>query len=366
MALQILIKPASGMCNMECSYCFYKDEIKHRSQNISEIMKLSTLEAIIKKAVESSNGEICFAFQGGEPTLAGISFFEKAITFAERYNAKDNTISWSIQTNGYMLNEAWIRFFAENKFLVGISVDGPKELHNYFRQSSNGKNTFTSVLNTITLFNKYKVDYNIVTVISSGNVRKPQTLYNFFEKNGFYNVQLIPCLNRLDGVPDIYSIKGRDYGEFLKMMFDLWYADWQKGSYISISVFDNFIRMLMNSPAIICGMNGKCSCQYVIEANGGVYPCDFYVLDDYCLGNINDNTFPELFETYKLLEFFSEPQYANVCVKCKWKGLCNNGCKRYRSQENLNVLCEAYAAFFEHCFERMCCVANFLMEIKSF
>lgn len=358
MALQVLIKPVSSSCNMDCEYCFYKDEARERKTENYGKMSFSTLKAIIEKALAADGNSIIFNFQGGEPTLIGMDFYIAAVECAQKLNLNNKEINWGIQTNGYTLNDEWADFFAKNRFLVGLSLDGTKDIHNYFRKDNYGKNTFTSVLRTVNLFNKHNVEYNIVTVISSANVKKAETIYNFIKKNNFKYIQFIPCLDRLSGEKSAFSLSGDIYGDFLNDIFDAWYEDWLKGNYISISIIDGFIHRIMGKSPTICGLDGRCNCQFLIEADGGVYPCDFYVLDDFKIGNINENSLDEIFNRYKNTACFNNDQKPEKCKVCKWEKLCNNGCKRYRDKNNLNILCGSYAKFFENSYSRMLNIAE--------
>ena len=331
---QVLIKPASSLCNMNCKYCFYNDVSNNRNIKSYGIMSKDTSHKIIDRALEvCTNGEIGFSFQGGEPTLAKPDFFEDFIEYAQKARTSKVKYTYTIQTNGLLIDEQWCRFFKSNDFLVGISLDGIKETHDELRADNNKKGTYNRVMNSIKLLNKYEVPYNILTVITKYNARRPQSLWNMYEKNGFDYVQLIPCLSPLN-MPysdDLYTLDPRAYAEFLKTFYDIWLNKYNQGKYISVRMFDNLVKMCSGYPAEQCGMMGFCQAQSVIESDGSVYPCDFYVLDQYKGGNVHTDSFESIFKSDGFKTFMTDNSDKNpMCDTCEVKGFCNGGCKRYR------------------------------------
>ena len=354
--LSILIKPASGNCNLRCRYCFYHSVSEIREVKSYGIMSLETLETIVEKALRFADGTCTFAFQGGEPTLAGFDFYRKLLEFQNRYNSKRVKINNAIQTNGMVINDVWSKFLAENNFLTGISLDGPKDIHDSMRFDAKGKGSFMKVMDAIQLFDKYHVEYNILSTVNTYVARHTAKVYKFFRKNGFRYLQFIPCLDPLNEKPGgyNYSLTPDRYAQFLKTIFDLWYEDIVKGNRVSIRYFDNLVGMFMGYPPELCGMMGVCSCQFVIEANGGVYPCDFYVIDEWYLGNIKDSGFEELklSDAGKRFVEVSMPVDPE-CEVCRWHNLCRGGCRRSREpfvdgRPALNYFCPAYKEFFEY------------------
>ncbi len=360
--IHLLIKPSSGSCNLRCRYCFYHDEMQKRKQAAFGFMTEKTLENVISKAMERAQGQCTIAFQGGEPTLIGLDFFRKAVELQKKYARKGLKVVNAIQTNGYCMDEEWARFFCENHFLVGLSLDGTRETHDRFRVNPQGEGTFREILKTAELFSKFGVEYNILTVVNAQTAKKIQSIYSYYKKNGFRYLQFIPCLDPLGEEPGQreYSLTPKAYGEFLCRLFDLWYRDLMNGEEISIRQFDNYIQMLLGYPPESCGMSGVCSFQNVIEADGSVYPCDFYVLDDYCLGNLNDCSFEQIEEKRRAIGFVEESrQVDDDCKNCKWMPICRGGCKRYREPRDLqgnlkkNCFCQSYEKFFAYSIGRM-------------
>ncbi|NLZ54654.1 MAG: anaerobic sulfatase maturase, partial [Thermoanaerobacteraceae bacterium] len=331
--LSILMKPASGNCNLRCKYCFYHSVTEIREVENYGMMKLGTLETIVQKALQFADGICMFAFQGGEPTLRGLDFYKKFIEFQKKYNTKNVRLNNAIQTNGIVIDDEWAEFLAENNFLVGISLDGPKDIHDSLRVDAKNRGSFNRVMNTISLFNKHRVEFNILCVVNSYVARHINKIYTFFKKNNFRYLQFIPCLDPLNEEPGgyDYSLTPERYAYFLKNLFDMWYDDIMKGNMVSIRYFDNLVGMLMGYPPEVCGMIGQCSCQFVIEADGGVYPCDFYVIDEWYLGNIENMGFVELKNSDAGKKFVEVSKHIDPrCTECKWFTLCRGGCRRAR------------------------------------
>lgn len=359
--ISLLIKPASSNCNLRCKYCFYHSIADHRDTKSYGIMDIDTLEILVKKALEYADTACTFAFQGGEPTLVGLDFFERLIEFQEKYNKKNININNVLQTNGMLIDDRWAKYLHDNNFLVGLSLDGTKAIHDMNRVDALNKGTFTKVMKTVDIFNEYRVEYNILFVVNSMVARHPIKIYNFFKKNNFKYIQFIPCLDPLDEEPggNLYSLTPERFTVFLKTLFDAWYEDIIKGDMISIRYFDNLVSMLMGYPPENCGMSGICQCQFVVEADGGVYPCDFYVIDKWYLGNIKEKGVEEIVQSEVAKEFIEVSRYIDPkCRECKWINLCRGGCKRNREpfvddKPVLNYFCPSYMEFFEYATPRL-------------
>lgn len=359
--LTLLIKPASGMCNLDCTYCFYHDITNKRLQASYGLMTLETLEKIIARAFEFAEYQCTFAFQGGEPTLIGLPYYEKFIELVSIYNTKNLKINFALQTNGYRLEPIWADFFYKHHFLIGISLDGTIHTHNAFRKNSTGDDTFKEVMDTIHMFSDKGVDFNILTVINSKTASSVKKIYAFFKKHKLNYLQFIPCLEPYQeaaGQKD-YSLTPEMYGQFLCDLFDLWYEDRIQGKDISIRLFDNYIGILLGLPPESCDMRGVCSPQHVIEADGSIYPCDFYAFDNYKLGNAFDQSIMDMQVKRKELNFIEESFITKPdCKACSFYFLCRGGCKRHRmiAGENDyqdNYFCASYKKFFTYAQERL-------------
>lgn len=334
----VLIKPASSLCNMRCRYCFYADVSSHREVASYGIMKEATAEKLIQNvyAHAPEPSSISFSFQGGEPTLAGLSFFQFFTQKAEELRPEKTTISYSIQTNGQVIDEDWCTLLKKYNFLVGLSQDGPREFHDYNRLDDARKGTFAQTKHTVSLFRRFNIEFNILTVLTKQICKKPRTLFSYYLSQNYSHIQLIPCLKPLDEeASNPYDLTPGLYAEFLKDFFLLWYQALKKGTYLSVRLFDNLVWMLRGHMPEQCGLLGICSSQCVIEADGSVYPCDFYVLDEYCCGSVVTDSFEMILASASMERFLKESPPANEnCPDCKVKGICGCGCKRYRSFYN--------------------------------
>lgn len=363
-ALSLLIKPASGGCNMRCRYCFYADVAASREVKNYGVMSTDTLEVIVRRALSEADGRCFFGFQGGEPTLAGLNFFRAFIELEKKYNTRNLRVGHSLQTNGLLIDGEWAAFLAENRFLVGLSVDGGKQVHDGLRPDAAGKGTHNRCLAAARRMSKAGVEFNILTVVTRQLAAHPDKAYRFYRQQGFRYLQFIPCLDGLDGGPGSHSLTAEQYGKFLCRVFDLWYADLEKGEYLSIRAFDNYIRMLAGQPPENCAMLGVCNAYPVVEADGSVYPCDFYCTDPYYLGNIADHSFEELLTGEAAQRFMAPSRETDgECRACEYCHICRGGCRRDREpliggMPSSNRFCESFRAFFGHCLPRMELVAR--------
>jgi uncharacterized protein len=221
--VSVLIKPASSSCNLKCRYCFYYDVAENRDKKNYGIMSCDTLELLIKRVFEYAENFVAFAFQGGEPTMAGLDFYRKVVELQRQYNVKKIRINNAIQTNGMIIDEEWAKFLGENNFLVGLSLDGAKDIHDMNRVDARGIGSHSRIEKTVEFFNKHKVEYNILCVVTKSVSRHIEKIYNYYMKKGFQYLQFIPCLDELGVEPgnNPYSITPESYEVFLKKLFDL-------------------------------------------------------------------------------------------------------------------------------------------------
>lgn len=360
-AASILIKPASSLCNIDCKYCFYKKLCSKREEYSKGIMKDDVLEQLVKNAVDYADDLISFAFQGGEPMIAGIGFYEKVVALQKKYNTKNLFVENTIQTNATLIDDKWAKFLGDNNFLVGISCDGPKKIHDNYRRDISGNGTFDKIMHAIELFEKYNVKYNIATVITEDAASKASYLYKFYKRNHFKFVQLIPCMSeKLDynqsdmSCMEKYAVRPQSYGKFLVEMFNMWFEDFINGETMEIRTFSNLAQIAAGFMAEECGMNGCCSCYFVTEGDGSVYPCDFYCTDEWKLGTVYDS-FKDMSESDKAKRFVEESRNISPkCPECKYYKLCKGGCRHWRcGTENENYLCSGYKYFYENCSDKI-------------
>ncbi len=346
-SLVVMIKPASSLCNIRCKYCFYADEASMRSVRSYGMMKTDTLEIVIRRIFEYASGTVSIIFQGGEPTLAGLDFYRSTIDFISQYNIHHIPCELSIQTNGLLLDEDWCRFFKENHFLVGLSLDGFPALHDSARLDSEGKGTFFRAAKALELLERFNVEYSVLCVVTNRTAQNARKLFQFLRKNGWRHVQFIPCLDPLDGYSRDWSLTEEAYGHFLCELFDCYYEAAYSEKPVDIRFFTNIILMLKGQPPESCGMSGVCVCAPTIEADGSVYPCDFYALDEYRLGSVSDNTIEEMITSDTAINFVNASVYIHAdCIDCPYYTLCRGGCRRERLPDGKNRLCKAFRLFY--------------------
>ena len=359
--ISFLIKPASSLCNLRCIYCFYKDEADLRNKSSYGVMDNTTTHSLIDKALGCGAEKINFCFQGGEPTVAGYQYFDEFIEYVKA-NLKNQLVTYAIQTNLTLLNDEFLRIYKDNDFLVGVSPDGFIDNHDYFRKDGEGNGSFDVILANIEKLKEYNIRYNILTVLTKKLALKPNKLFDFYLRNDFKYVQIIPCLPSLDDNPIMnkLTLKPNDFSSFYKKFFDRWFEEYIKGNYISVTLFDDVIPMYKGVTPNQCGMLGKCHLQFVVEADGGVYPCDFYVLDEYRLGNISDNSIDELIHTSKADAFLKHRRtLSNCCKGCPFIRMCNGNCRRLSACYYSENYC-GYRDFLEYSYSRMLEIAKTL------
>ena len=372
-----VLKPAGARCNLNCAYCFYLPKKKiYPGSDFS--MSLATLEEFTKQFLALQKNEATIVFQGGEPLLRDISFYEKAMDYQVRYNKNKVKINNAVQTNGTLITDAWCEFFKNNKILVGVSLDGPQPLHDHFRKDAAGKNTFDRVVHGIRLLQKHKVDYNILSTIHAGNAEKPLECYRFFRDTlGAEYLQFIPVVNRNNEMlyqvgtevrPE--SVPPLAYGRFLTAIFN----DWVKRDVgkIFVQIFDTTLANSMRVQGGVCTHAETCGRGIAVEHNGDIYQCDHYVEPSRLLGNINKGdlfsmTNSERQRTFGVGKRDSLPRQ---CLVCEYYAECHGECPKNRTRttdevgKNLNYLCEGLKLFFSRTRPAMEIMAKLLHEEK--
>lgn len=348
-ALSIMVKPASSLCNMRCAYCFYHDVAVRREAYGFGVMDGRTSRILIKKAFDYADGsDVYFTFQGGEPTLAGTDYFKDFVSAAQELNSKGSRVSYALQTNGTLIDENWCAFLKENAFLVGLSLDGDFE-GNAYRKDGKGESSFHKAIRAADLMTESGVDFNVLCVVTGYIADHIEEEYDFLVSKGYRYLQFIPCLRPFGNHSnDPMYLTADRYAHFLISAFNRYVRDYIKGNYVSVRGFDNWVAMASGRLPEQCGFSGRCSRQYVVEANGNVYPCDFYCVDEYRLGNINLAGFDAMAKSARAQAFLRESLIIpEKCRNCNYYGLCRaGGCKRQRESDDY---CEAYKKFFSAC-----------------
>jgi uncharacterized protein len=347
----LLIKPASAVCNLDCEYCFYLDRDADPYKALpARRMSEETLERLVDTYLFYSYPQSVFAFQGGEPTLAGLPFFEKLVALQQQYGRGGQAVSNSLQTNAVLLDQNWCELFRSYSWLLGVSLDGPEDVNDLYRFNKERRGTWKRVMESIALLKKNSVDFNILCVLNQANVGRPKELYRFYRSIGIDNIQFIP-LAEFDGAgnPLPFTISPEQYGRFLCEVFELWWPERRK---VRIRMFDNIAEALAGQKPGNCTMHETCDSYVVVEYNGDVYPCDFFVESGWKLGNITLDSWAEIARRARRYSFASKKTLAHPeCQVCEYQSICHGGCPKFRHGpqkrfEDLDYFCQAYKMIF--------------------
>ncbi|HOK80157.1 MAG TPA: anaerobic sulfatase maturase [bacterium] len=346
----LLIKPVSSQCNSDCDYCFYKNLTVYKNQQ-STFMTRQVVEILIKKYLSTQQNQYIFSWQGGEPLLMGLDFYKDVIHLQQTLARPGSVIGNGIQTNGYLIDEMYADFFSTNNFLVGISCDGPEHLHNKFRKIPDGRNAFHLVMDGIKILQKHNVAFNTLTVVTSEHAGKGKLVYQFLKDIGSDYHQYIPCVEYDKNRKKLpWTIEGINWGKFLIEIFQQWLIDSQK---ISIRLFDSIILVLLGQPSGICQIERNCCQYFVVEHNGDVFPCDFFVRNDTLLGNITGNMWDDLLNSEKYRSFGTRKSlWHSDCDRCQYLKFCAGDCQKHRTGKGKSgrpksVLCEGWQLFYK-------------------
>lgn len=321
-------------------------------------MSEATAERIISEAFRliSPGGTITFLFQGGEPTLAGLDFFRNFMELEHKYTKAGVHCHHAIQTNGFCLTEEWAAFFQKHKFLVGLSMDGTQAVHDYLRIDTAAQGTWENATRALSLLDHFHVETNILCVVTKQAAKKTSQIYRSLTQLGRHPMQFIPCLDPIEAErgTEFYSLKPDVYGKFLCSLFDCWYHDWKAGNYVSIRTFDDYLRILMRMNPSTCAASGACGSYLVVEGDGSLYPCDFYVLDDWRIGNIMEMNVQEALASPVSIRFVQDGAKRPVpCRSCRYLPICRGGCKRDWTAQHNNYYCASFKTFFAYALPRL-------------
>ncbi|NOX90143.1 MAG: anaerobic sulfatase maturase [Calditrichaeota bacterium] len=353
----VLIKPAGADCNLNCAYCFYLKRAELFPEQKTHRMSSETLEIMIKQVMEQGERHISFGWQGGEPTLMGLPFFEKAVYFQKKYG-RGQSVGNGLQTNGILLDEKWAKFLKQYHFLVGISLDGPEHVHDFYRLKKSGEGSWQTVVNRAKMLLDQGVETNVLSVLTDYSARFPDEIYEFHKSLGLNFMQFIPCLEPDPLNPQKaadFSLTPQRYGEFLVRLFDLWLADFKDGKpTTSVRYFDSVFYEYVGLRPPECTLLAECGVYAVIEHNGDVYSCDFYVEPKWRLGNIHQGRIIDMLNSPQQKKFgLIKRLLPRECQNCEWLRNCRGGCPKDRRQEELNHFCQSFKMFFEHADSRL-------------
>jgi uncharacterized protein len=370
-SLYVMLKPTGSMCNLRCKYCYYLEKKNLYPEAKNFMMSDELLGRFIEQYLYSQTmQEVLFTWHGGEPLLRNISFYKKALRLQKIYG-RGRKIDNCIQTNGTLLNDEWCRFFKENNFLVGISIDGPQPLHDQYRKMQGNKPSFYQVMKGISLLKKYRVEFNVMGVVNDYNVNYPLEFYRFFKQIDTRFIQFAPIVETIDGKPASWNVPAEKWGDFLIAIFDEWVK--QDVGKFFIQYFDAALANWMGVQPGVCTLAKTCGHAGVMEFNGDVYSCDHFVYPEYKLGNIRMQTLTEMMYSEKQLKFGADKQEALPvqCKDCRYLFACNGECPKNRilatstGEAGLNYLCRGYYRFFEHVTPYMNFMKNELINQRS-
>jgi uncharacterized protein len=356
---QVFAKPVGASCNLACNYCYYLDKAELHAESGIQRMSEELLELYISQHIQASAVKtVFFSWHGGEPTLAGLTYFRRVVELQKKHLPEDRFALNGIQTNGTLLNKEWCQFLKKENFIVGISIDGPERFHSGNRFRKDGKSSFDDVLRGFHLLKSHQIPCEILCVVNSQNVRFPLEVYRFFKSLNAEFLTFIPLVERIPGSANQVSdrtVPAKEFGDFLCTIFEEWKAD-DIGK-IKIQIIEEAMRTAFGLEQSLCIFKPVCGRVPVIERNGNFYSCDHFVGSDYLLGNIRNIPLTDLLESREQVAFGQAkldllPEY---CLSCEVKNSCNGGCPKDRfistpdGNSGLNYLCEGYRLFFNHC-----------------
>lgn len=367
--MYMMLKPAGSLCNLRCKYCYYLEKSELYVDIPKHIITDQLLEKFIKDYIEAQTmPQVLFTWHGGETLMRPISFYKRALEL-QRIYGRGRQIDNCIQTNGTLLNDEWCKFFKDNHFLVGVSIDGPQEFHDEYRRSAMGRPTFHQVMKGIQLLNKHGVEWNALAVVNDFNADYPLDFYHFFKEINCRYIQFTPVVERIMQRPDRltlaagmqaggdvtdFSVTPEQWGNFLCAIFDEWVCN-DVGTYY-IQLFDATLANWVGQAPGLCTMAAECGHAGVMEFNGDVYSCDHFVYPEHYLGNLNNKTITEMMYSDKQKEFarMKRQFLPQQCNECRFQFACHGECPKNRfvndkyGNPNHNYLCKGYYQFFEH------------------
>lgn len=372
----VMLKPAGPRCNLSCRYCYYLDKQQWNTATGHPTMSDELLEKFIREYLAAhTSADVFFIWHGGEPLLRPIAFYQRAIELQQRYGQGLN-IENCLQTNGTLLTDDWCRFLRDNRFLVGISVDGPQELHDHYRRSADGKPTFGRVMRGLELLKKHGVQWNAMATVNSYNADHPHEFYEFFRKSGCTHLQFAPVVepsksHDAEAFVTAESVTPRQWGRFLCQLFDEWAV--HDVGLMAVQLFEDMLANWMGLTPGLCMLSHYCGHAGVMEANGDVYSCDHFVFPAFRLGNLNDQSLVSMMYSEHQQAFARKKQSAlpRQCQECRFLPVCHGECPKNRlisdkyGQPGLNYLCEGYQHFFAHVAPFMDEMAQSLQNNKS-
>lgn len=348
---QLLVKPAGSRCNLRCKYCFYYDNDRYfepPGERRGRVMSVDTLERMVQEMLSYRMPQTVFAWQGGEPTLAGLDFFKAAVAFQQKYGEDGQVVGNALQTNGMVLDDEWCEFLARYHFLVGLSLDGPRTIH-----EANRGRSFDKVMRAAATMRRHGVEFNILTVVSQANVRQGAEVYRWLVDQGFVELQFIPCLAPgPHGTPLPFSVQGEEVGDFFVAAFEEWYP--RDVGAISERTFNSLLNHFLHGQPNLCTYQPKCGEYMAVERGGELFPCDFFIQPEWKLGELGERPLHETYLVVREEKFGTLKSVVDEgCRACEFYPMCHGGCPRDREPGVRNPFCEGYKKFFAHAAPRL-------------
>ena len=364
----VMLKPRGAVCNLDCAYCFYRDKEALYADGARLVMSGEVLESFTRQYIAAQRvPEVTFAWQGGEPTLRGLEFFRKAVALQLKHARPGMTIANALQTNGVLLDDEWGRFLKEHGVLVGLSLDGPRELHDAWRVDKRGKPTFDRVLRALRLLQRHGVEFNVLCVVSRANGDHPREVYRFLKAEGVEFIQLIPAVERTPGGGTTpWTVGAEQWGEFLCGVFDEWVR--RDVGRVYVQCFDVALEAWAGIRPSFCVHAPTCGNCLALEHNGDLFACDHYVTPEHFLGNVRETPLIDLVAAPFQRAFGRDKRdrLPRQCRECPLRFACNGGCPKDRfirtldGEAGLNYLCAGYKRFFTHIAPAMRTMAELL------
>ena len=352
--LYVMLKPAGPMCNLACHYCYYLEKRELYPTDKHPTMSKELLEEFTRQYIEAQTmPQVLFTWHGGETLLRSVDFYQHALKLQRRY-AHGRQIDNCLQTNGTLLTDEWCKFFKENNFLIGISIDGPQEYHDHYRKTHNGRPTWNDVMRGIHLLQKHGVEWNAMAVVNSYNADHPLEFYRFFKEIGCQYLQFTPVVEQIEGEVTDFSVTPNQWGTFLCKLYDEWVK--QDVGEIFVQTFDATLANWVGEAPGVCSLSAMCGHAAAMEFNGDVYSCDHFVFPEFRLGNIRQQSLTSLMygERQKAFSRMKHDALPRQCRECRYLFACHGECPKNRfatdsyGNPGLNYLCQGYLRFFEH------------------